>query len=168
MLYAQNHLQYFVYNDLSFDLHNFNLATHAKDLFVTPSGINLYQITEANNPDLSSFKARGGKLILFNGLADPAISATQTIKYYSDVRQAMGSDDNKIQKFIRLFLIPGLDHTLPSPSLPTKMDPLTALENWVENGVLPDLFLAIALTHLALLAGHVLFAHIQSNIKCVA
>ena len=141
-LYALNHLKYFVYNDLSYDMHDFILSVHAKDMFLTPSGVNLYQITEANNPDLSSFKEKNGKLILINGLADPIIPVTQTIKYYENVKQVMGVDDNKLQKFIRFFIVPGMDHTSPSPSLPTKIDPLTALENWVEKGVAPDSILS--------------------------
>ena len=36
---------------------------------------------DAVNPDLSKFKARGGKLLMYHGWADPAISPQNTIRY---------------------------------------------------------------------------------------
>ncbi len=38
---------------------------------------------------------------------------------------------------VRLFLVPGMQHCGGGPG-PNQFDTLTALENWVENGVAPD------------------------------
>ena len=44
------------------------------------------------NPDLSAFKARGGKLILYHGWADQLLSPYNTLDYYESVKQKMGAD----------------------------------------------------------------------------
>ncbi len=38
---------------------------------------------DAVNPDLTPFRARGGKLILYHGWDDPAIPAVNTVNYYA-------------------------------------------------------------------------------------
>ena len=47
------------------------------------------------NPDLSKLRARGGKLILYHGWADPALSALGTIAYYEDVVKNAGGPHSK-------------------------------------------------------------------------
>ena len=42
-------------------------------------------IINAVNPDLSAFKAHGGKLLLYHGWNDTAISPGNTINYYESV-----------------------------------------------------------------------------------
>src|SRR5262249_41047252 len=62
---------------------------------------------DATNPDLSKFKARGGKLRMYHGWADPGPAPQNTINYYSAVQQkvAAASDD-----WMRLFFLPGVGH----------------------------------------------------------
>ena len=71
-----------------------------------------------DNPDLSAFRDRGGKLILWHGWADPLIYAEGTIDYYTRVQQQMGGPQ-KTSAFIRLFMAPGVGHcsggTGPAP-----------------------------------------------------
>ena len=43
-----------------------------------------------DNPNLSAFRDRGGKLILWHGWADPLIYAEGTTDYYTRVQQQMG------------------------------------------------------------------------------
>ena len=64
-------------------------------------------VLNATEPDLSAFHKRGGKLILFHGWNDPALSVYETIDYYQAVRARMG---NAVDAFARLYLIPGLQH----------------------------------------------------------
>jgi hypothetical protein len=45
----------------------------------------------ATDPDLSAFHKRGGKLILFHGWNDPALSVYETIDYFQALRARMGS-----------------------------------------------------------------------------
>ncbi len=107
---------------------------------------------DAVNPDLSAFRAHGGKLILYHGWNDPAIPAVNTVNYYQDVIAKMGRADT--DSFARLYMIPGMQHCGGGPgpdtfgafvgSLPD--DPqhnvLISLENWVEKGTAPSTIIA--------------------------
>ena len=42
---------------------------------------------EATDPDLAKFKARGGKLLLYHGWADPGPAPENTINYYEAVHR---------------------------------------------------------------------------------
>ena len=46
----------------------------------------------AVDPDLSAFKARGGKLIMYHGWNDQLISPFNTINYYDNVAKMMGAN----------------------------------------------------------------------------
>jgi feruloyl esterase len=91
-------------------------------------------IVNAINPDLSAFKARGGKLILYHGWNDTAISPGNTINYYSSVLSKMGT---KQDNWIRLFMIPGMGHCGGGPG-PSQVNYMGALERWRESGAAPD------------------------------
>jgi feruloyl esterase len=89
---------------------------------------------------MSKFRARGGKLILYHGWSDAAISPISTIDYYRAVKQP--------ESFVRLFMVPGMQHCGGGPgpndfgqSPGAAGDPLhdvnAALERWVEQGVAP-------------------------------
>src|SRR5688572_12608842 len=45
---------------------------------------------EASDPDLAKFKARGGKLLLYHGWADPGPAPENTINYYEAVNRKLG------------------------------------------------------------------------------
>ena len=98
------------------------------------------KIYDATSPDLRAFKARGGKIVMWHGLADAAIMATSSIAYYREVERIMGGR-SQTQDFFRLFLIPGLQHCQGGPGFNT-FDALTLLENWVEKGQPPDVMMA--------------------------
>ena len=98
------------------------------------------KIYDATSYDLSSFKARGGKVLMWHGLADGGIVATSSIGYYEGVMKWMGGRE-KTEDFFRLFLIPGVHHCAGGPGL-TEFDALTALENWVEKGKPPTVLIA--------------------------
>jgi feruloyl esterase len=94
------------------------------------------RIYDATSFDLRAFKAHGGKMLMWHGWADGAISATSSIGYYEGVSKLMGGR-KRTEDFFRLFLIPGVHHGGGGPGL-TEFDAFTALENWVEKGVAPD------------------------------
>jgi len=89
-----------------------------------------------DNPDLTDFRNRGGKAIVWHGWADQLISAEGTIDYYSRVQKQMGGPE-KTSQFIRLFMAPGVGHcgggNGPSPSGQQE-----ALLEWVEKGKSPE------------------------------
>jgi feruloyl esterase len=83
-----------------------------------------------DNPDLSAFRARGGKAIVWHGLADPLIYPQGTIDYYERVQQQLGGAE-KANEFIRLFLAPGVGHCGGGAG-PPPVGLLDALVKWVE------------------------------------
>lgn len=94
-------------------------------------------ILNATNPDLSAFKARNGKLLIYHGTGDGLIGYQPTQDYYQRV-QATVSGTNA---FARLFLVPGMDHCDAFPRGAVSVAGSTwlgALEKWVEAGTAPD------------------------------
>jgi len=98
------------------------------------------RIYDATSFDLRAFNARGGKMLMWHGWADGAISATSSIAYYEGVMKFMGGR-KQTEDFFRLFLIPGVHHGGGGPGL-TDFDALSALENWVERGEVPEKLIA--------------------------
>jgi feruloyl esterase len=88
---------------------------------------------ESSDPDLSRFKNRGGKLLLWHGWADPGPSPVNTIDYYQQVEKTLGGRQDD---WMRLFLLPGVAHCGGGVG-PDQADFLTALERWRENGTAP-------------------------------
>lgn len=101
----------------------------------------------ANNPDLSAFFARGGKIISYSGSADPCVPFPDAMKYYERVVDALGGYD-KVSRSFRYFLEPGRDHGnggLGANRLWSneKREGLTeAVRKWVEQGIAPDYLVA--------------------------
>jgi feruloyl esterase len=84
--------------------------------------------------DLSEFKARGGKLILYHGWNDQLIQPENTINYYSEVVDAMsGAEDD----WLRLFMVPAMNHCRGGDG-PSQIDWLSSLERWRESDTAPD------------------------------
>ncbi len=95
---------------------------------------------DATDPDLREFRDSGGKLIIYHGWADEAISPFATLDYHRAVAETAGGFAAS-QAFSRLYMIPGLYHcpcgqpTTGDPaSAPQFMDELTA---WVEQDRTP-------------------------------
>jgi feruloyl esterase len=97
---------------------------------------------DAVNPDLSAFRARGAKLLIYHGWndggSDGAISPLNTINYYSSVLATMGSQQ---QDWLRLYMVPGMEHCGGGPG-PNQVNWMAALERWRESGVVPDRLIA--------------------------
>ena len=93
---------------------------------------------EASDPDLSKFKARGGKLLLYHGWADPGPAPENTVNYVEAVNKKLGS---KQDDWMRLFLMPGVGHCSGGVG-PDQADFLGVMERWRESGIAPDQILA--------------------------
>src|SRR5688572_14272017 len=126
--------RYFLTQDPKFDGNAVTPAGYERfwDQSVEQYGI----VFGTDNPDLTAFRDRGGKAIVWHGWADQLISAEGTIDYYTRVQQEMGGA-KKVAEFIRLFMAPGVAHcgggTGPAPA--NQMDALLA---WVEDGKAPE------------------------------
>jgi feruloyl esterase len=137
----------FVYSDFDFDG---SMATMDSTL---ASNVN------ANSVDLSAFRNRGGKFIMYQGWADPLVPPQDAINYYERLVAAQGngaSAARKAQSFYRLFMVPGMYHcafgpgpnafgnrfsgkvyAAPPGGADASNDIFLALQDWVEKGVAP-------------------------------
>ena len=95
-------------------------------------------ILDARNSDLSEFRARGGKVLMYFGWADTALTPHMGIDYYERVAARMGAGT---PDFFRLFMVPGMFHCRGGFG-PDRFDALTPLINWVEGGRAPDQIVA--------------------------
>jgi hypothetical protein len=136
-----------VYNNPAWDVKTFELDKDSK-----LADEQLASSLNATDPNLKTFKARGGKLILYHGWSDAALPPVNTINYFQSVVAKMGQRDSG--SFIRLFMVPGMQHcgAGPGPNTfgafvsNTQSDPqhdmTLALERWVEEGAAPDQIIA--------------------------
>ena len=106
----------------------------------------------ATTGDVSQFRSRGGKLLIFQGWADPIVAPDQTIAFYKGLAEKFGGD-GEVQKFARLFMAPGVGHCsggpgpnsfnsavfqgIKPPSSGPEDDIFAALAHWVEDGNAP-------------------------------
>jgi feruloyl esterase len=106
---------------------------------------------DAFDPDLTGFRNRGGRLLLYHGFNDPSISPLNTINYYDQVvatvARKSGAKDARARtaEFARLFLVPGMNHCGGGPGT-SNFDMVTELEHWVERKQPPASILASHLT----------------------
>ena len=119
--------RYVGHRDAKWDVMSFDLDT---DLALTLKNASFIESTD---PNLAKFKARGGKLLLWHGWADPGPSPQNTINYYSEVAKTLGG---KQEDWMRLFLLPGVGHCGGGVG-PDQADFLGALEHWREAGTAP-------------------------------
>jgi len=113
-------------------------------------------VTNLTDPNLRPFETAGGKLIQWHGWDDAAFTPGWETLYYQGVVDEVGHGNlNRVQDFYRLFMLPGVGHcgTGIGPDdigaenqTPVSTDPehdaVTALLNWVEDGIAPDKFIA--------------------------
>jgi len=122
--------RYLAHQDPNWDWHNFNIDTDPT-LAVKNGGANI----NATDPDLSKFKAHGGKLILYHGWADNAIQPEHTVLYYDSVLDKMGKNQDD---WLTLFLVPGMGHCGGgAANSPNSYNTIGALEAWREKGKAP-------------------------------
>jgi feruloyl esterase len=109
--------------------------------------------------DLGKLRDLGRKVIVYTGLVDDAIPPAGNINYHERVAAAMGGHA-EVQKFMRMYLLPGSAHssqgraytvggkndTVPLPKLPGNANQtptreqdqfFTALVDWVEKDTAP-------------------------------
>jgi Tannase and feruloyl esterase len=90
--------------------------------------------------DLSAFAKRGGRMIVYHGWGDPLVTPYFTVAWYEAWARIAGGME-RAQDTARLFMIPGMDHcginTNNASITDTGIDPLSALERWVEHDTPP-------------------------------
>jgi pimeloyl-ACP methyl ester carboxylesterase len=132
-------LKYLVAKDPDFDLTNMTNAEFFE--LVRQSQDQYSNIIGSSDPDLSAFNARNGKMITWQGVADPVIPVAGVEEYYERVSD--GSDD--VQDFYRFFEAPGVSHCMGGVGA-QPVDDIEALVKWVEQGIAPDTLSAVNAT----------------------
>jgi feruloyl esterase len=109
-------------------------------------------VLNSTEPNMKAFQAHGGKLILYHGWNDAAISPLNAINYYESVLTAMGKQ--QADSFVRLYMVPGMQHCAGGPGpdefgefgISPVNDPqhniYLALEEWAEKGTVPSTLIA--------------------------
>ena len=94
-------------------------------------------ITDATSTDLSTFRARGGKLLLTTGWSDPIFAPNDLVRWYEKLGADMrATDAGDAATFARMFLVPGMLHCGGGDAL-DDFDALDTLVNWVEKAQAP-------------------------------
>jgi feruloyl esterase len=91
----------------------------------------------ANNPDLSGFIGRGGKLLLIGGWGDD-LPPMSFIDYYDSIVAKMG--ERKIRDSVMLFMVPAMGHCLGEDSAfapTTNFDAVGFIRRWKMTGKAP-------------------------------
>ncbi len=143
-LNALKFIKFFLKDDPDATLFDLDLENEGKDAMK-----DLKYLSPDKN--IIRYKARGGKLIMYHGLADGGLSATNSVNEFN--RFIKGNLRKKIvDKFARFFLLPNVHHCGLGMGVPNPGDPandgatlhslvgdlLTPLEKWVEEGIAPD------------------------------
>jgi feruloyl esterase len=125
--YAVDYFKYVVFKNPGWDPKTLDFAADIRQ-----AGKSENQIFDATNPDLSSFTARGGKLLMYQGWGDQGIPPRNVVDYYGLVREKT----RKAADAVRLFMVPGMGHCGGGDGTST-FDMAAALDQWVTTGKAP-------------------------------
>ena len=92
-------------------------------------------LNDATQTDIGPFIISGGKLIVWQGGADAAVSVNSTIEYMANVTKSVGAANAAAST--RFYVAPGVNHCGGGVG-PDNTDLLTALDQWVTQGIAPD------------------------------
>jgi len=101
-IYGAGGIQYVFARDPKLDVTTYKVEDHKARV------LEVSQLMDSTNPDLSRFQARGGKLVILEHMADYAQSPYAGIRYFENVERTLGKD--KTASFARLYTAPGVDH----------------------------------------------------------
>ncbi len=124
--YAVDYFKYVVFKDPAWDPKSLNFDAH-----VTLAA--QHAVFDATNADLSAFTGRGGKLIMYQGWAEPGIPPRNLVAYHGEVR----AKTRNAGESVRLFMVPGMGHCGGGNGTST-FDMVAPLDAWVEKGTAPS------------------------------
>jgi feruloyl esterase len=126
--------KYLVFNDPAWDYRNFD---YDRDVAYSDRKIPFMAATDT---DLSAFRARGGKLLMYTGWADPVAAPLDVLQYYDRAAKTAGGYA-ALSPFFRFFMVPGMGHCRGGVGY-DDFDPVAALETWVEKDQAPSRIIA--------------------------
>lgn len=119
----------------------YDLDAYASSIFATtvtfPSSG--YDLLDVDSTDRAAFNNHGSKMIIYQPQSGGPFSPLAMVDWYESLNKANGGTPYNyaaVQKFARLFMMPGAQHCGGGPSTST-IDAFTAVVNWVENGTAP-------------------------------
>lgn len=119
--------KWFVTKDPTLDYLEFDLDAYQERVQ------ELGTIMDATDVSFQQAFAKKVKVLLYTGMADDGISPYNTIQLYDRLVGDLGQ--KKVDSFLRFYTIPGMSHGF-GPFV-AGWDSLTALQDWVEEGVAP-------------------------------
>jgi feruloyl esterase len=128
---------------------NIDFDTLAASIFGTSAAfpVSDTELLNVDDTDLSPFKRRGGKLIIWQPQTGGPFSPQDMVNWYTEMSRVMGGEGQggfeKTQDFARLFMLPGVNHCGGGPGT-SNIDAFSPLVDWVENGNAPDTILGTA------------------------
>lgn len=125
--FGSDFLRYFVKQDPTWSYKDFTLGTFTEETRT------LQATLSPMDPDLSAFRARGGKLLMYHGWSDPALSPLMTTRYVD----AVFAKDAAAKRDLKLFMLPGVLHCGGGPG-PDRIDYLDVLDRWATGGAAPE------------------------------
>ena len=144
--------RYSVFQDLDFKNVNFDFDRDTdRGLNAKHAGMTVAEIYNVK-PDLSAFRKRGGKLIIYHGWADNQVTPLASLDFYSRIKAREGQAGT--DSFMRLFMMPGLGHcqggpgpgniggATPALSHDPEHDVVAALDAWVVRKRAPNMLIA--------------------------
>jgi feruloyl esterase len=120
-LFGTDLFKYLVYNDPSWDYTKYDFKKFFEDTRYASSYL------DATQSDYSDFKKLKGKMIMYHGWNDPALSAFATINHYEEAMKK----DKDLQAYIRLFLLPGVLHCGGGTGA-DNVDMVKLIQDWTE------------------------------------
>jgi feruloyl esterase len=130
--------QYVVFKDPAYDPHRFNVDTDLPTALKMDGGV-----LNSGATNLKAFFARGGKLLMYHGWADPQVPPMNSVEYFDDVVKVAGKA--AVGKSIELYMVPGMAHCQGGPGTDI-FDKMGAIEQWASRGAAPSQILAAHLT----------------------
>ncbi|MBR0716636.1 tannase/feruloyl esterase family alpha/beta hydrolase [Bradyrhizobium liaoningense] len=126
-IYGAGGIQYVFARDPKLDVTTYKVEDHKARV------MEVSNLMDSTNPDLSRFRERKGKLIVLEHMADYAQSPYAGIRYFENVERLMGTAT--VAQFARLYTAPGVDHV--GSGAPANVDMLSVLVDWVEKDNAP-------------------------------
>jgi feruloyl esterase len=128
--FSTDFMRYFLKQDPNWNYPMFTPAAMAS----LPKDMEALQKTMSPlDPDLSAFRKQGGKLLMYHGWSDPALSPNMSTKYVDEVY----AKDATAKNDVRLFMLPGVLHCQGGPG-PDRVDALDIIDKWANGGAAPD------------------------------
>ncbi len=125
--FSYDFLRYFVKQDPEWSYKDFDLAAYHNETKA------LQATLSPTDPDLSAFRSRGGKLLMYHGWSDSALSPLMSIRYLDQVL----AKDATAKNDVKLFMLPGVLHCTGGPG-PDRVDVLDAIDKWASGGPAPE------------------------------